>query len=333
MQAHNTGFPGTPSSPIGEPLIVAQSEQAEAKVPVTGEELYLALLQEDASKINHWIDEGLIHEPALRSLEPRTQEPLLVYLTKHPKFTIQNEIVALIKMVPQDLIDLQSQDGETPLLLVAKQPQGERIMDALLVRGADPNASDKDKCTVLMHCIKNSFSDEMVRYLCRQGVYLNAQDNLGRTALHHAVLQHNGSIIPDLIGAGADKTVVDHENKTAIDIAKEQAAPRIPGSSGDAMLRDLQVSQADALESLGNTFGDGFRADLLKASTLSWKAITDTLSYAMSFFPRPAVLAFQADGGQTGRSSPVQTKQDSELTETIAAVTKQPVEDAKDLIN
>lgn len=332
MRAHNTGFPSTPSPPIGETLTVAPSEQAGAKVPVTGEELYHALLQEDASKINHWIDEGLIHEPALRSLEPRTQEPLLVYLTKHPKFTIRNEIVKLILMVPQGLIDIQSKDGETPLLLASKQRQGEEIMVALLQRGADPNASDTDKCTVLMHGIKNSFSGPTVRFLCREGAQLNAQDNLGRTALHHAVLEHNGSIIPDLVEAGADKTVVDHENKTAIDIAKEQAALGIPGSSGDAMLRDLLGNQEDALEFLAGTFDDGSRAGLPKASTLSWQALSNTFSYAMSFLPRPTGLFAQA-GDQPERPSPVQTKQDSELTETTAPVMNQPAEEAKDLIN
>lgn len=318
MTIHSAIPPNVPATP-GGPVKDDNLQPAKAGGTVTVEQFYDALFQEDASAINRWIEQDLIPESVLRSSEPRTNEPLLVYLTKNPKINIQDQITALIHKVPQELIDAQSKDGQTPLLLLSKSPQASSMMDALLKRGANPNVSDKNGCTVLMHCIKNSYSSDMVRYLCRHGVHLNAKDADGRTALHHVALAQNCALVPELVGAGADKTSTDLHGKTALAIAKEQ---NVEGD--DPVQCALQVSQADMLAYLGSIFGDAFRADLLKASTLTWEAITDTLSYALSLLPGSANAIVESDV-QAGERSYDQRELDNESIEDVVVSANQPV--------
>ncbi|CAM4298302.1 ankyrin repeat domain-containing protein [Bordetella muralis] len=318
MTIHSGITPNVPITP-GGPVEVDNLQSANAGGTVTVEQFYDALFQEDASTLNSWIEQDLIPESVLRSLEPRTKEPLLVYLIKNPKINIQDQVTALIYKVPQELIDAPGKDGQTPLLLLSKRPQSSGMMDALLKRGANPNVSDKDGCTVLMHCIKNSYSSDMVRYLCRHGVHLNAKDVEGRTALHHVALMQNCALVPELVGAGADKTSTDVYGKTALAIAKEQSL-----DGDDPVQCALQVSQADMLAYLGSIFGDAFRADLLKASTLTWEAIADTLSYALSLLPGSANAIVETDV-QAGERSYNQRELDNEPIEDVVVGANQPV--------
>jgi hypothetical protein len=269
--------------------------------PVTGDELYCALFQEDQATLQQWLARGQITDVAMRSVEPHTGESLLVYLTQNPKRLIAKEIVALINLVPADLVSVESKEGLSPLLLLAKQPQSVDLMEALLTRGANANARDSKGRTVLMHCIINAFDHEMIRSLCRQGVWLEAKDQDGNTALHHAVALFNCSLIPVLIAAGANKSVKNNADETPDDIALRLDSPE------GFLCRALQQSQVEHLSYYDKIFGEGIGGDLLKASTLSWERISSSVAYAMSLFGSakapPLVEASHSDSVNTSQAS------------------------------
>lgn len=78
--------------------------------------------------------------------------------------------------------------GETPLHVVCAeciQPSAAFIVDSLLKAGAKPTIADDNGTTPLMHAADNPLTLEM---LIAYGAELNKQDELGNTALHHALL-------------------------------------------------------------------------------------------------------------------------------------------------
>lgn len=226
----------------------------------------------------------MIDDTLLRSTEPRTGDPLLIYLAKNPKRALQSTILALINMAPPDVIGAKDARGQSALLCLAKRPQDSRLVDALLKRGANPNESDEDGCTVLMHCIKNTYSHDLIRFLCRNGVEINAHDQDHRTALHHAVLEQNCFIVPDLVAAGANKEIRDFDGKRPIDIALELAQARAEDVEQDPLVNTLRQSQSHMLDLLSKMFGERFGADLLKASTRPFEIQSNTVSYAVHMF-------------------------------------------------
>ena len=62
---------------------------------------------------------------------------------------------------------------------------------------------------------------ENVRTILKENVNVNAQDSLGLTALHHAIITNNKSIAKLLLKKGAKYNVKDKEGLKPIDYAHE----------------------------------------------------------------------------------------------------------------
>jgi ankyrin repeat protein len=87
----------------------------------------------------------------------------------------------------------------TPLMFAASHAQGAPLLRVLLARGADPNARDASKHTVLMH----AESADAVRSLVEAGADVSALDAHGASALGVATWRANLEVVRALLDAGA----------------------------------------------------------------------------------------------------------------------------------
>ena len=96
-----------------------------------------------------------------------------------------------------------------------------KIIELLLERGADPNFSNIEGFTPLMHASMVN-EKEIVNLLLNNGADLNLKDDDGNTALIYAIESYNSEFIIELLlNNGADPTIKNNEGITAYDIAIE----------------------------------------------------------------------------------------------------------------
>jgi len=96
--------------------------------------------------------------------------------------------------------------------------------------GADARARDKNGDTALHAAIHGpdvaaGLPLSTVLYLCETGkLDMNVRNNYGRTALHSAVLRGKSEVIKELLASGIEPTIRDNDGKTALDLARGEAA-------------------------------------------------------------------------------------------------------------
>jgi len=105
------------------------------------------------------------------------------------------------------------------LMAIAGGEEGEASdIKTLVQKGADPNAADESRVTVLMMACEAG-SEEAVKILLMNGVRVDAQDELMRTPFLHAAEGGSIEILDLLVREGADPLTVDSEDNTALHIA------------------------------------------------------------------------------------------------------------------
>ncbi len=92
-----------------------------------------------------------------------------------------------------------------------------KIIELLLERGADPNFSNIEGFTPLMHASMVN-EKEIVNLLLNNGADPNLKDDDGNTALIYAV-EGAIEVVEILLNAGADPTIKNNKGITAYDIA------------------------------------------------------------------------------------------------------------------
>jgi ankyrin repeat protein len=106
----------------------------------------------------------------------------------------------------------------TPLMDAAERGHV-RVVQSLVSRGADVNASDVHGFTPLMFA---AFSGEVpsVRAILKERPFVNAQNQAGQTALMCAALGNKERVVRALIETGkADTSIRDVVGKTALDLS------------------------------------------------------------------------------------------------------------------
>ncbi|WDK14781.1 hypothetical protein CGRA01v4_06062 [Colletotrichum graminicola] len=84
------------------------------------------------------------------------------------------------------------------------------LVTFLVMAGADLEDRDDQGETILITAVKYAYSDKIIALLCDLGANVNAVDNLGCSAFHHAAMSANeDDTLAVLIHAGAD---VDHRD-------------------------------------------------------------------------------------------------------------------------
>lgn len=158
--------------------------------------------------------------------------------------------------------------GRDAFWMAAKYGEVE-ILKILLEAGADPLMIDDNGITALQVAMGNSGSSldwrrdrigneeldlveeerrtyELAQILIDEGVDVNAKDNRGRSAIHHAVLKNFPSVVEYLAMHGADIHMINDRDLTPLQLA--ETVQGIPGTNG---LRGTRPEVAAVLRKLG----------------------------------------------------------------------------------
>ena len=158
--------------------------------------------------------------------------------------------------------------GRNAFWMAAKYGEVE-ILQILLDAGADPLVVDENGVTSLQVAMGNSGSSldwrrdrigneeldsedeerrtlELAKILIGEGVDVNAADNRGRNAIHHAVLKDFPSVVEFLVSQGAHIDVRNERDLTPLQLA--ETVQGIPGTNG---LRGTRPQVAALLRRLG----------------------------------------------------------------------------------
>ncbi len=120
----------------------------------------------------------------------------------------------LLAKHPNTKVEFANQLGETPLMLAAINNQLE-LAKVLIARGADVN---REGWTPL-HYAATKGHREMMRLLLENDAYIDSESANGTTPLMMAAFSTSPLAVKLLLEEGADPTLINHGNASALDIA------------------------------------------------------------------------------------------------------------------
>lgn len=115
--------------------------------------------------------------------------------------------------------DLQGKNGWTALMLAAARGHTDTAR-RLLTRGADPNVPDIYGWTPLMRAVHEQREAVAQVLLAHRATALDARDEAGNSALHHAAAQGAVAIARQLLARGADPNWKDGRQRTPAEVAR-----------------------------------------------------------------------------------------------------------------
>jgi ankyrin repeat protein len=123
-------------------------------------------------------------------------------------------VKALLNKEPGLVNARERESQRTPLFFVPSK----EMVDLLIASGADVNAKNKNKETLLHHCA--IFSEEsLAKVLIDRGADINAKDISGRTPLHWAAITGSHKVANLLLTNGADANTRDSRGYTPLHYA------------------------------------------------------------------------------------------------------------------
>lgn len=145
------------------------------------------------------------------SLKPKTE--LMVAVKKSD---IKKARQAILK---GENVNARDSNGNTPLIINARQASSEEIMRLLLKNGANVNARNYSGITALMLAARFGRT-EKIDILLKHGAEINAKSNAGKTALMESAARGDVKIVNQLLEAAADVNQrTESKGETALRIA------------------------------------------------------------------------------------------------------------------
>lgn len=137
---------------------------------------------------------------------------------------LQNESVQsalILAKHPATRVNVQSRQGETPLMLAAIQ-NDLRIAQVLIDRGADVNRSGWTP----LHYAATRGHRQMMRLLLEHDAYIDSEASDGTTPLMMAARFADPLAVKLLLEEGADPTLLNQSQKSALDFALAADKPQ-----------------------------------------------------------------------------------------------------------
>lgn len=118
-------------------------------------------------------------------------------------------------------INIEDSYNQTPLFEAIKQNDVE-IIDLLLAGGADIEHKNREGRTALMVSAFDKSRIDAMKKILSFGANVNATDNLGKTALMHAINNNNGAMMDILLKCGAEINTQDVLGNTPLMICAKR---------------------------------------------------------------------------------------------------------------
>lgn len=145
-------------------------------------------------------------------------------------------IVNVLDRAPE-LLKEKNHAGLTPLGALCDAVYGrhwavqsnvlDSVIRLMVVRGADPNAQDKNGRT-LLHFAVQTCRTELAEYLLARGAKPDTRDAKGATALHLAIERKDMDMLDLLLDCGADPDLTDDRGWTVLDRLAEKGDRQSP---------------------------------------------------------------------------------------------------------
>ncbi|XP_073703921.1 uncharacterized protein bcl3 [Garra rufa] len=178
--------------------------------------LHLAVITHQSILVKALLDAGA--DPGALD---RNGQTALHLCCEHQEANCLSVILRHYPQNPSPHLEIRNYEGLTPLHL-AVQNGDKKLARILLKSGAEINAGDnKSGRSPLVHAVENNFTD-MVSFLIESGCDVNAQSYSGNTALHSACGRGHIEIVRVLLKNGADSSLKNNHNDTAIMVANNK---------------------------------------------------------------------------------------------------------------
>ncbi|KAF5281785.1 hypothetical protein FQR65_LT14532 [Abscondita terminalis] len=117
-------------------------------------------------------------------------------------------------------INLENKNGETPLIVAFRERRW-MIAELLMSRGADVNTTENENERTCLHYVAGSVQDKLMVALLEKGCDVNAQQRDGSTALMEAIWQKKYVMVKELLDHGADPNISNDDGRNALHYASE----------------------------------------------------------------------------------------------------------------
>uniref|UniRef100_A0AAT9UQM9 Ankyrin repeat containing protein n=1 Tax=Apapanepox virus TaxID=3049969 RepID=A0AAT9UQM9_9POXV len=105
-------------------------------------------------------------------------------------------------------LNIQTRNSETPLHYAIKHKKID-LIKILLDNSIKIEKSSFSHKQYLIKALNTNCSNDIITLLIKHGVSINEQDDLGKTPLHHSVINRRKDVIKILLNMGADINVID----------------------------------------------------------------------------------------------------------------------------
>jgi len=122
--------------------------------------------------------------------------------------------IAKVLLEHRSSVNAQARNGWTAIM-IASAKGNHQLVQLLLEHGADANIEDVYGWTPLIRAAYEGRRKAVAALLEWTSININAQDEQGATALHHAAAKGYEQIVGLLVGRGADTTIKDKSDTTA----------------------------------------------------------------------------------------------------------------------
>ena len=177
--------------------VASQRSADEYKLPL----VFAALYANKKETITFLVDQIAKNEKPDKYIIQALDWALLNY--GYPGSVSKEVLDSLKELAAKTNPELYKKNLTNRLAEKARHVDNVKEIQELIAEGADPNGIDKSGCTVLMNAVENA-NPEIIQYLLKCKVNIDAVSDKGNTALHCAIMNSNMKVVKILIEAGAN---------------------------------------------------------------------------------------------------------------------------------